>query len=130
MNKILKRAMACAVGLTMIVSIAGCDNSDVHKHDYYKYYSVDATCEEDGANYYKCITCGETYTEKVTALGHAYAATSASVTHLLPCTRSGCLAGIMPENNDIYSAKMVYTFDKEEDTAYISALYAQILQAV
>ena len=49
----------------------GCGIDLTEAHSYTETSRVDATCESDGSVTYTCV-CGNTYTETLTALGHAY----------------------------------------------------------
>lgn len=43
-----------------------------YQHDYVETSRVDATCTEPGAVTYTCSICGDTYTDSIPALGHAW----------------------------------------------------------
>lgn len=45
-----------------------------HTHEYTESITKEASCEEDGVTTFTCIEeqCGDTYTEKIKALGHTY----------------------------------------------------------
>ena len=58
----------------------------VLSHDY-ESFTVEATCTEDGYTTYSCVTCGYTYTDILTAPGHAFT----TVTTDAACTVNGSI---------------------------------------
>lgn len=57
------------------------------EHNYQLVEDVAPTCTEDGYKKYKCSVCGDSYTEKVAALGHAW--DDGVVTTQPTCTEKG-----------------------------------------
>lgn len=62
----------------------------IHYHDWKKTKTVDATCTDKGSITYKC-SCGETKSERVTALGHDWQ--DATCTKPKKCNRCGETSG-------------------------------------
>ncbi|MCD8013634.1 MAG: leucine-rich repeat protein, partial [Lachnospiraceae bacterium] len=56
-------------------------------HIYVSEVTTAATCTEDGVKTYTCETCGDTYTEAITATGHSY--DEGAVTTAATCTEDG-----------------------------------------
>lgn len=60
------------------------NKKDTHTHSYAVTSEAEATCTQTGSKTYTC-SCGDTYTEPVNALGHAYKAQVTAPT----CTENG-----------------------------------------
>ena len=57
-----------------------------HEHSYSSYVSQQPTCTADGVRTYSC-SCGDSYTESISALGHSYGTSRTEPT----CTASGLI---------------------------------------
>lgn len=57
------------------------------KHEYTKTVVQEVSCTQDGLYQYKCIRCGNIYTEKIPSLGHLWG--SITVTKQATCTEAG-----------------------------------------
>lgn len=69
-TKTVKRVLLASVVCFVVFSVAGAMTAERCEHEYELTEAVEATCEEDGHETYRCTLCEREKTEKLKKLGH------------------------------------------------------------
>lgn len=108
MKRILILATAILLLCTSLFALSACGEEEC-AHNYSDSVTTEPSCEGEGVRTFKCTLCGDTYTEKIAALGHDYTSSVTAPT----CTEKGyttyiCACG------DTYTDDLVDAFGHTE----------------
>ena len=65
------KKLSLILAILLCISLLDCGRECAH--DYQAVKTLDASCTQDGYTKYECAICGNTYKDKVRAIGHNYA---------------------------------------------------------
>ncbi len=94
---------------------------DALGHSYVSEVTTAATCTEDGVKTYTCETCGDTYTEAITATGHNHDEDEGEVTIAATCTEAGVMTYTCTVCGDTYTDVIAATGHIAETDAAVEA---------
>lgn len=103
--------------LSNVIHINGGASAGECEHSYNAgEVTTAATCTEDGVKTFTCVSCGDTYTETIGRLGHAYAAVVTAPT----CTEQGYTTHTCSRCGDSYKDTYVNALQHDWDEGVIT----------